>query len=141
MNIVTVKDWVERLKQFPEDWPVVVSTTAGGGIVIEHREMEGKPVVAIFGSNGGRFGENPLTDEEYAKQSARFLRLLGEGYWYTRVHGDHRLYMDHGHVNDTCYGVRFDDRVVDRMIANGLLGTFSRTHDVPGVRRAAARDI
>lgn len=64
-TLSTVKDYIERLKQFPGDWPVIVSTPAGGGISVEHREINGKPIIAVFGSNGGSFGENPLTDEEY----------------------------------------------------------------------------
>src|SRR5581483_9239540 len=53
----TVADFMEMLSAFPPDWPVSVATPAGGGIGIEHRERQGQPFVAIFGKNGGRFGD------------------------------------------------------------------------------------
>ncbi len=119
-ELKTVSDYVRALSAFPEDWPVKVATPAGGGIAIEHREIGGKPVVAVFGSNGGRFGENPLTEEEYAEKSRLFLDLKRSGYEYTSVHGDHRLYRRSG-ANDTCYGTHFDRRIVERMAAEGLI--------------------
>ncbi len=90
-ELKTVGDYIRALSEFPEDWPVKVATPAGGGVAVEHREIGGAPVVAIFGSNGGRFGENPLTDAEYEKQSRWFLSLRKMGYQYTSIHGDHRL--------------------------------------------------
>lgn len=117
----TVKDWIERLSQFPGHWLVVVATSAGGDIAIEHREINGKPVVAVFGSNGGRFGENPLTEEEYKKKSAQFLSRMCAGYAYTAIHGDDRLYLPLGGGNDTCYGEHYDPRIISRMIEEGLL--------------------
>lgn len=131
----TVGDYICKLQEFPEDWPVHVSTQACGGIAIEHREIKGKPVVAVFGSNGGRFGENPLTDEEYEKQSKRFLALRQMGYEYTSIHGDHRLYQRSG-VNDTCYGTHFDRRVVERMVEEGLVAAIEV--DIERVRRCDA---
>lgn len=119
-KLQTVGDWIAHLNQFPADWPVIVATPAGGGIAVEHREIRGKPVIAIFGSNGGRFGENPLTEEEYQRQSSDFLALLKSGYRYTSVHGDHRLYKPSG-MNDTCYGIHYDRRIVERMVAEGIL--------------------
>lgn len=126
----TVGDYIRKLQDFPEDWPVQVSTRAGGGITIEHREIKGKPVVAIFGSNGGRFGENPLTDQEYEKQSKRFVGLLQQGYEYTSSHGDHRLYM---RGDMTSYGTHFDRRIVERMVAEGLIHVDSV--DIEAVRK------
>ena len=82
-ELKTVGDYIKALSDFPEDRPVKVATPAGGGVAIEHREIGGKPVVAVFGSNGGRFGENPFTDDEYEKQSRRFLGLKSQGYEYT----------------------------------------------------------
>jgi hypothetical protein len=119
-KLKTVGDYIRALSAFPEDWPVKVATPAGGGVAIEHREIGWMPVVAIFGSNGGRFGENPLTDEEYEKQSALFVGLRQQGYEYTSIHGDHRLYR-RGGVNDTCYGRHFDRRIVERMVVEGLI--------------------
>jgi hypothetical protein len=120
-TLITVKDYIERLKQFPEDWPVHVSTQAGGGISIEHRDVNGEPVVAMFGSNGGRFGENPLTEEEYKTKSKEFLARLADPYYrYTSIHGDHRLYHPSG-INDTCYGTHYDHRIIERMVREGLL--------------------
>ncbi len=119
-ELKTVGDYIRALSAFHEDWPVEVATSAGGGIAIEHREIRGKPVVAVFGSNGGRFGENPLTDEEYAEKSRMFLDLKRSGYEYTSICGDHRLYRGSG-VNDACYGTRFDRRIVERMVAEGLI--------------------
>lgn len=131
----TVGDYIRKLQEFPEDWPVKVSTQAGGGITIEHRDIKGVPVVAVFGSNGGRFGENPLTDQEYEKQSKRFLDLTRQGYEYTSIHGDHRLYRRSG-VNDTCYGTHFDRRIVERMVEEGLIS--ANDVDVERVRRCDA---
>lgn len=119
-EIKTAGDYARKFQEFPEDWPVFVATQAGGVIVIEHREIDGYPVVAVFGSNGGQFGENPMTDEEYEKQSKLFLRLREKGYEYTSIHGDHRLYLRCG-MNDTCYGTRFDRRIVERMVEEGIL--------------------
>jgi len=121
MNLETVGDYIKKLQEFPLDWPVKVSTPAGGGIAIEHREISGLPVVAVFGSNGGRFGENPLTEEEYKKMASEFLEMWNDkSYAYTSIHGDHRMYRPGG-MNDTCYGQHFDRRVVERLIEDGLI--------------------
>jgi hypothetical protein len=134
-EVVTVGDYIRKLQEFPEDWPVQVSTQAGGSISVEHREIKGKSIVAIFGSNGGRFGDNPLTDEEYNKQSNMFFKLQQQGYEYTSVHGDHRLYL-RGGMNYTCYGQRFDRRIVERMVAERLISVNSV--DIERVRRCSA---
>ncbi len=134
-ELKTVGDYIKALSDFPEDWPVKVATPAGGGVAIEHREIGGKPVVAVFGSNGGRFGENPFTDDEYEKQSRRFLGLKSQGYEYTSIHGDHRLYRRSGQ-NDTCYGTHFDRRIVERMVDEGLISV--NTVDIERVRRCDA---
>ncbi len=131
----TVGDYIRKLQEFPEDWPVHVSTQAGGGISVEHREIKGRPVVAVFGSNGGRFGENPLTEEEYEKQSKQFLGLRQMGYEYTSIHGDHRLYR-RGGMSDTCYGAHFDRRIVERMVSEGLIP--AHYVDIDRVRRCDA---
>lgn len=132
-RLKTVGDYIVRLSQFPPDWPVMVSTDAGGGITIEHRDVRGQPVVAVFGSNGGRFGENPLTEEEYQKQSAAFLRMWSDGrHRYTSIHGDHRLYVPRG-MNDTCYGVHYDRRIIERMVAEGRLP--AESVDIDRVRK------
>lgn len=119
-ELKTVGDYIRALSEFPDDWPVKVDTPAGGGVAIEHREIGGAPVVAVFGSNGGQFGENPLTDQEYDKKSRLYIRMRNAGYDYTSIHGDHRLYL-RGGMNDTCYGTHFDRRIVERMVAEGLL--------------------
>lgn len=131
----TVGDYIRRLQEFPEDWLVHVSTPVGGGISIEHRYIKGKPVAAIFGSNGGMVGENPLTEQEYEKQSKMFIRLREYGYEYTSIHGDHRLYRRSG-INDTCYGTHFDRRIIERMVDEGLLK--ESEVDVERVRRCDA---
>lgn len=131
-ELKTVGDYIKALIEFPSDWPVKVATPAGGGIAVEHREIGGAPVVAVFGSNGGRIGENPLNDAEYEKQSRLFLGLRRSGYEYTSVHGDHRLYR-RGGMNDTCYGTRFDRRIVERMVTEGLV--HAREVDAERVRR------
>lgn len=71
----TVEDFIEMLSKFPKDWPVIVSTQAGGGIAVEHRDIDGKAAVCIFGKNGGQFGENPFTEHEYEQKSKQFLNL------------------------------------------------------------------
>jgi hypothetical protein len=120
-RLKTVGDFLKALQAYPEDWPVQVATPAGGGVVAEHREIGGKPVIAIFGANGGRFGENPLTEDEYARKSREFLALWrSPGYRYTSAHGDHRIYRTGG-VNDTCYGQPFDLRIVERLVKEGKL--------------------
>ena len=117
----TVGDYIKKLQEFPPEWPVEVSTTAGGSISIEHRDVKGLPLVAIFGSNGGQFGENPLTEQEYKDQSTEFLGMWNSSHYsYTSIHGDHRLYRPSGR-NDTCYGVHFDRRIVERMVLEGLI--------------------
>jgi len=122
MRMETVNDFIERLKQFPPHWRVVVSTTAGGVISIEHREMGGKPIVAVFGSNGGRFGENPLTEDEYERKSAEFLRDIKDpSRSYTSDHGDHRMYSPQLGPQASCYGTHYDRRVIERMVDEGLL--------------------
>jgi hypothetical protein len=120
----TVGDFIEALSAFPKDWPVIVSTPAGGGIAVEHREIRGKPIIAIFGKNGGLFGENPLTEDEYEKRSKEWASALRGGQRYTSIHGDHRLYYPSG-INDTCYGQHFDRRVVERMVQEGLISADS----------------
>ena len=132
-ELKTVGDYIRALSEFPEDWPVQVATPAGGGVAVEHREIGGVPVVAIFGSNGGRFGENPLTDAEYEKQSRLFMGLREHGEKYTSIHGDHRLYRP-GEMG-TCYGQHFDRRIVERMVADGLLQP--NEVDIERVRRIA----
>ena len=138
MTLRTVKDYIEHLKQFPEDWPVRVSTRAGGDIAIEHREIDGMPVVAVFGSNGGRFGENPFTEDEYKKRSQEFLEKMKRGWIYTPDYGDHRLYMDLGHPDSGCYGEHFDARIIERMVAEGILEFFKRPYGRDGVRAIRA---
>lgn len=134
-ELKTVGDYIKALSAFPEDWPVKVATPAGGGVSVEHREIRGAPVVAIFGSNGGGFGENPLTDKEYEDKSERFLGLKRMGYEYTSIHGDHRLYLRSGQ-NDTCYGTHFDRRIVERMVDEGLIR--ADEVDIERVRRCDA---
>jgi hypothetical protein len=120
-QINTVGDYIKKLQEFPEEWPVKVSTQAGGGISIEYREIKGSPVIAIFGSNGGRFGNNPLTEQEYAKSSEEFMRQWNSThYFYTSIHGDHRMYSGHG-LSASCYGQSFDLRVIERMVAEGMI--------------------
>lgn len=116
----TVGDFIELLSAFPKHWRVKVSTSAGGGIAVEHREIGGEPVVGIFGSNGGRFGENPLTEDEYREKSERFLSGLRSGMCYTSIHGDHRLYYPGGD-QATCYGTHYDRRIIERMVKDGLI--------------------
>lgn len=118
---VTVKDYIEQLKKFPEDWRVIIQFKGGGRTVIAHRETKGEPIVAIYNDNGGCFGENPLTEEEYKKQSERFLLQFNDPYYlYTSIHGDHRMYHPSG-TNDTCYGTHYDPRVIERMVNEGLI--------------------
>ncbi len=121
----TVGEFIELLSEFPADWPVSVATPAGGGIAVEHREIKGQPVVAVFGKNGGRFGENPLTEEEYKLQSERFLAALCRGDAYTSIHGDHRTYSPRMGSQATCYGQHYDRRVVERMAAEALISPAS----------------
>jgi len=120
-SLRTVRDYINRLSAFPDDWPVTVSTQAGGGIAIEHREVNGKPIVAIFGANGGRFGEAPLTEEEYQRQSQDFLLDLQCGSRYTSIHGDHRTYSPTFGDQATCYGRHYDRRIIERMVAESLI--------------------
>ncbi len=132
-NPRTVADYIQQLSQFPADWPVHVMTPAGGGIMIEHREINGNPAVGIYGRNGGKIGESPLTEEEYQKQSTLFLSMLnGSLYRYTTIHGDHRMYIPGGQ-NDTCYGIHFDRRVIERLVAEGHIA--ADTVEIERVRR------
>lgn len=120
--MIAVGDFIKKLQEFPDDWPVRVQTPAGGAIVIEHREICGRPVVAIFGENGGRFGETPLTEKEYEKQRDDFLKKFGKsGYVYSSDSGNHIIYQDFGGVNDRCFGQRYDVRIVERMMSEGLI--------------------
>lgn len=140
-EIKTVGDYIRKLQEFPEDWIVKVATPAGGRIAIEHREIKGKPIIAIFGSNGGCFGENPFTEQEYAKRTKDFLRQWNDSsYSYTSGHGDHRMYK-RGGVNDTCYGQSFDRRVIERMVEEGMIP--ADKVDIERVRRCDAiyRDV
>lgn len=126
----TVEDFIEMLSKFPKDWPVIVSTQAGGGIAVEHRDIDGKAAVCIFGKNGGQFGENPFTEHEYEQKSKQFLNLLKDGWVYTSVHGDHRL---HAKGCSTHYGSHFDRRIIERMVEEGLIDAASV--DIDRVRR------
>lgn len=121
----TVGDYISKLQEFPLDWPVCVSTQAGGGIAIEHREIKGNPVIAIFGANGGRFGENPLTEQEYEDRSKEFMQMWNDPMCgYSSVHGDHRMYYrtsGRGSHDDTCYGKHFNPRIIERMVEEGLI--------------------
>lgn len=135
-DIKTVGDYIRKLQEFPEHWPVSVATPAGGGITIEHREIKGSPVVAIFGSNGGQFGENPLTEAEYKTQAEEFLRKWSSSHYrYTSIHGDHRMYQPGG-SNDTCYGQHYDRRIVERMVVEGLIP--ADRVDIERVQRCSA---
>lgn len=63
----------------------------------------------------------PLTEEEYCTQSESFLAMMnGSRYRYTSIHGDHRMYIPGG-VNDTCFGIHFDRRVIERLVEEGKL--------------------
>ena len=129
----TVADFIELLSTFPPEWPVKVSTSAGGGVGVEHRETGGKPFVGIFGKNGGRFGENPLTEEEYQKKSQQFLTDLKIGKAYTSIHGDHRTFSPSLGSQATCYGSHYDRRIIERMVKDGLIDESSV--DVERVRK------
>ena len=128
----TVADYIALLQQFPADWRVIVATPAGGGIAVRHREIKGESIVAIFGKNGGQFGENPLTEEEYAKQSEAFMRDMSDPKRkYTSAHGDHRMYTPSLWSQASCYGTHYDSRVIDRMVADGLIKKSERKiHDI-----------
>lgn len=128
----TVCDFIELLSTFPKEWPVRVSTSAGGGIGIEHRDIKGSPIVAIFGKNGGRFGENPLTEEEYKEKSERFLSDIKLGNLYTSIHGDHRTYSPRMGDQATCYGNHYDRRIIERMVREGLI--LEKTVDLERVK-------
>lgn len=138
-DLKTVGDYIRKLQEFPEDWPVTVATQAGGGISIEHREIKGIPLIAIFGTNGGRFGENPLTEQEYAVRSKEFLQMLNSTmYSYTSDHGDHRMYYrtnGRDSHNDTCYGKHFDPRIIERMVTEGMIP--ADKVDIERVRRCS----
>ena len=115
----TVGDYIKKLQDFQEDWPVHVVTHAGGGIDIEHREIRGLPVVVISGRNGENIGEKPLTEREYEVQAKEFLRLWNQKHYsYTSIHGDHMMY---DLSIPSCYGVHFDRRIVERMVLEGLI--------------------
>jgi hypothetical protein len=116
----TVAEFAKALNEFDPSWPVMLSLMGGGEIAVEHREIKGEPIVAIFNSNGGRFGENPLTEREYKEKSSQIIELKRSGYVYTSIHGDHRFYRPSG-LNDTCYGLHFDRRIIERMVLEGLL--------------------
>jgi len=121
-DLITVGNYIERLKQFPADWRVVVSTRAGGRISVEHREINGKPIIAVFGSNGGSFGENPLTEEEYQRVSQDFLKKFNNpNYAYTTIHGDHRIYSPSSGSLASSYGSHYDRRIIERMVAEGKI--------------------
>lgn len=121
----TVAEFIELLSAFPPEWPVKVVTPAGGGIGVEHRESGGQPFIGIFGKNGGRIGENPLTEEEYQKESRAFLSAIQGGNLYTSIHGDHRTYSPRLGDQATCYGRHYDRRIVERMVADGLISETS----------------
>ena len=129
----TVGDFIELLSTFPKEWPVKVATPAGGGIAVEHREIKGLPVICIFGKNGGRFGQNPLTEEEYLQKSQDFQRGLKAGQRYTSIHGDHRLYYPSIDSQATCYGTAYDRRIIERMVDEGLIP--AHTVGIDRVRR------
>lgn len=121
-KLVTVADYIERLKQFPPDWRVAVVTPAGGGIVIEHREIRGESVAAIYGGNGGSIGENPLTEDEYKEKSQQFMcDLNSRSRQYTRMYGDHRFYNHRMGLDESKFGTHYDERIVKRMIAEGKI--------------------
>ena len=61
--------------------------------------------------------------------------LKSQGYEYTSIHGDHRLYRRSGQ-NDTCYGTHFDRRIVERMAAEGLI--LASAVDIERVQRCDA---
>lgn len=117
----TVGDFIELLSEFPSDWPVHVSTREGGGIAVVHREISGNPVIAIHGKNGGSYGEAPLTEEVYNKESQRFLSDLEFGRKYTSIHGDHRTYSPALGLQATCYGSHYDRRIIERMVKEGKI--------------------
>ena len=117
----TVGDFIELLSEFPADWPVHVSTQAGGGIAVVHREVNGKPVIAVHGKNGGSYGEEPLTDAIYEEESERFISDLKYGKKYTSIHGDHRTYSPEIGSQATCYGSHYDRRIIERMVKEGKI--------------------
>lgn len=135
MSYETVGEFIKRLQEFPADWRVHVVTPAGGGLAIEHREAEsGTPFIGIYGDNGGRVGQNPLTEEEYQHASSRFMQYWNDpNYRYTTDSGSHAMYRDHGHPQDFCYQDRFDRRVVERMVAEGRIP--AEKVDIDKVRR------
>ncbi len=113
--------WVEALSKFPPDWPVVIDTRAGGHLVAKHRQTrDGKDMVAIYGDNGGKFGHEPFTDEEYYRAASSLISALKLGHRYTENGGEpyvHPVGFEQSH----CYGTYYDKRVIARMVAEGNL--------------------
>jgi hypothetical protein len=76
-----------------------------------------------------------LSDEEFERQRDKVLDGLADvkrpWKWatrkYTTIHGDHRIYYDHGGSQDTCYGTAYDYRVFDRLESEGLIERVART--------------
>ena len=47
------------------------------------------------------------------------------GHFYTSVHGDHRTYSPGMGAYATCYGRHYARRVIERMVAEGLIAASS----------------
>jgi hypothetical protein len=116
---MNVGEMIEILSKYPMDCEIFV--LVHGNPVIAQRDVNRIPMVVIYGDNGDLIGENPLTEEEYERVSARFLALQSIGYKYTTAHGDHRLYRDDGDKHATKYGVHFDPRIIERMVKEKLI--------------------
>lgn len=130
---MTNGELIDLLQRFPREWPVRIALQAGGDIAVEHRERLDERFVAIFGSNGGRFGEDPLTEDVYQKRKKEFLeKYHNKQCKYTSAYGEHMIYLETGSPIAPCYGQSFDVRVVERMISEGVL-TLSK-EDIERVR-------
>jgi hypothetical protein len=138
-NRISVGQMIKALEQFDRETTIIIDLRGGGGVTIERRDLCDKltqkteEIVAIFASNGGRFGFNPLTEEEYKTKSEQFLQGLKHKN-FTTTHGDYRIYNKLGLPNDSCYGTVYDSRIINRMVEEGILEKYSQPFSIDGVR-------
>ena len=110
MSRTTVGALLEALDKYDRDMPVIIPFAGGGAVAIEPRDLvddkgEGESVIGIYNDNGGRFGHDPLTEDEYRKRSHEFIDGLldierpnkSATRKFTTIHGDYRIYNDFGH--------------------------------------------
>jgi hypothetical protein len=133
---VNVGELRRMIANYPEDMPVTIeaeqnwpASSMKASLRDTFRDgLFDATVLQIRHDNYGKsVGLPHLSEAEWHRQAKAVLDGLADARrdnkWATRrftsIHGDLRIYRDHGGGNDTCYGTAYDPRVFASLVQRG----------------------